>query len=308
MSRSFKTALVVGCLFIVGILCMFCFIPDPQRDWTPTAQTQTISSGAIAQVTNIQEQNQERRKKEYEAYRIDSTVRSAPPIKFTTNSVLAMDSASLSLYYDKVIQLTGYSDGSYGVWCDTLSTLTLCPSQSTCIDVNDDSYLMCSFFSRDTLTSKFPVADSGHGIYKITLKGILYWGELVPIPPHFKRCLIVSSQFIPDAQLEFYTRHPTWTSLMHNPDKYEGGKIIVRAKVLEAISFGYRMEMDWGKFLLVDCSSGYDNSSNRPIAGDYVKIIGISKGVDSYTTVLRSEIECPRIEVSRLLYVRRQED
>jgi len=104
-------------------------------------------------------------------------------------------------------------------------------------------------------------------------------------------------------------KHPSWINLMQSPDKYKKENlIVVRAKILQSISSGYRMGMYSGKYILVDCPNHYDNSPNRPTENDCVKIIGVYRGVDSYTTVLGAEVECPRIEAYKVLYTGRQED
>jgi predicted nuclease with TOPRIM domain len=101
-----------------------------------------------------------------------------------------------------------------------------------------------------------------------------------------------------------YNTGITYNQLARTPDEYEGEKVKFSGKVLQVSEgFGYNV-------IRLGVNGSYDNvlylivfngtTEERILEDDYITIYGVSKGIETYTTVMGASMSIPKVNVDKI--------
>lgn len=99
-----------------------------------------------------------------------------------------------------------------------------------------------------------------------------------------------------------------YNEIIHTADGLSGQKFTCSGKIIQVMSNSYRLSLENKTFdsdvVVIDykCAEG-----DRIAEDDYVTIWGVSKGLETYTTVLKSKVTVPRIAVDKLERISEEE-
>ena len=90
--------------------------------------------------------------------------------------------------------------------------------------------------------------------------------------------------------------------IIHNSNGLKGEKFTCSGRIIQVMTNSYRLSLENGSFdsdiILIDYKLSGEES--RIAEDDYVTVWGVSKGLETYTTVLKSEVTVPRLSVDKL--------